>query len=151
MVSLIIEFLSNWAVIANGRGSNFPSSKNTLFSFSRRLRAAFLLLSFMLKIILKRRNVLIWLHREYNQTKDFLNLHLIQVNCEFKKCSKVFSHGPFKRLERERSFKWIWTQYVTYEFNSGIHKSAYIVQILSFPFFPPMMIWKVLILNNKLF
>lgn len=46
------DALSNWLVIAAGSGSNFPSSKNSLFSFSLRFRAAFLLLSFILSLSL---------------------------------------------------------------------------------------------------
>ena len=47
VVSRIIEALSNCDVMVLGNGRSFASSKNSVFSFSRRDRAAFLLFSFM--------------------------------------------------------------------------------------------------------
>lgn len=46
-MSRITEALSNCCVITVGSGSNLPSSPNSAFSFSRRVRAAFLLFSFI--------------------------------------------------------------------------------------------------------
>lgn len=47
VVSRITDALSSCCVITGGKGNNFPSSLNSIFSFSRRLRAAFLLFSFI--------------------------------------------------------------------------------------------------------
>lgn len=50
VVSRMTEALSNCDVIALGRGSNLANSKNSVFSFSRLVRAAFLLFSFIAKV-----------------------------------------------------------------------------------------------------
>lgn len=47
VVSLIMEALSNCDVIALGSGNNLARLKNSSFSFSLRVRAAFLLFSFI--------------------------------------------------------------------------------------------------------
>lgn len=45
------EALSSCEVIAAGSGSNLANSQNSVFSFSRRVRAAFLLFSFMAHVL----------------------------------------------------------------------------------------------------
>lgn len=47
VVSLMMLALSSCDVMAAGRGSSFANSRNSAFSFSLRLRAAFLLFSFI--------------------------------------------------------------------------------------------------------
>lgn len=47
VVNRMMDALSNCCVITAGNGNNFPSSVNSVFSFSRLVRAAFLLFSFM--------------------------------------------------------------------------------------------------------
>jgi len=43
----MMEALSSWLVMADGSGSSFASSKNSAFSFSRRVLAAFFDFSFI--------------------------------------------------------------------------------------------------------
>lgn len=51
VVSRMTEALSSCEVIAAGSGSNLANSQNSVFSFSRRVRAAFLLFSFMAHVL----------------------------------------------------------------------------------------------------
>lgn len=53
VVSLMIEALSSCEVMAEGSGSSLASSQNSLFSFSRRVRAAFFDFSFILPFTLR--------------------------------------------------------------------------------------------------
>lgn len=66
VVSRMTEALSSCEVIAAGSGSNLANSQNSVFSFSRRVRAAFLLFSFMAHVLAisakNRRNILLVLH-----------------------------------------------------------------------------------------
>lgn len=66
VVSLITEALSSCDVMAAGKGSNFPSSRNSAFSFSLRDLAAFLLFSFMsprAKLLLAEKKLSsLWVH-----------------------------------------------------------------------------------------
>lgn len=50
MVNRITDALSNCCVITVGSGNNFPNSLNSVFSFSRLVRAAVLLFSFIAAI-----------------------------------------------------------------------------------------------------
>jgi len=52
------EALSNWEVMAAGSGSSLPNSRNSAFSFSRRFRAAFLLLCSFVMLKLRQRKLL---------------------------------------------------------------------------------------------